>query len=157
MDNRFFISFFWSKQNSPRLCLDSEGNSLVVWDWQYPGDPNGRCFLFSSHKILQWLGERHQGGLQTVSRLSNFVVFMNIALNHHHHQNHHNNPHNHQVYSNSSRSRPGDTSTKGHSADSYPCLLLKKCTGSRTCIFVKYNIDKTHSKLKIVSFIFAFF
>ena len=66
---------FRSQLNCSRLCLDSEGNTLVVGDWQYPGDPNGRCLLFSSHQILQWLGERHQAGLRTVSRIGVDATF----------------------------------------------------------------------------------
>ena len=77
VDNRFtsLPHCLESKLNCSRLCLDSEGNTLVVGDWQYPGDPNGRCLLFSSHQILQWLGERHQAGLRTVSRIGVDATF----------------------------------------------------------------------------------
>lgn len=52
-----------------RFCKDTAGNSLVVGDCQYPGEPDGRILVFSSSWILDWLAERHLEGLETISRI----------------------------------------------------------------------------------------
>ena len=52
-----------------RFCRDTAGNSLLVGDYQYPGEPDGRILVFSSSWILDWLAERHLEGLHTISRI----------------------------------------------------------------------------------------
>ena len=51
------------------------GNSLIVGDFQYPGEPNGRIIVYSSSWILDWLGERHLEGLNTINRVGVDATF----------------------------------------------------------------------------------
>ena len=51
------------------------GNSLIVGDFQYPGEPNERILVYSSSWILDWLGERHLEGLNTIDRVGVDATF----------------------------------------------------------------------------------
>ena len=47
----------------PRFTRD-----LVLGDYQYPGEPNGRILVLGSPCIINWLVERERQGLVTVTR-----------------------------------------------------------------------------------------
>ena len=57
----------------PRFTQD-----LVLGDFQYPNEPNGRILVMGSPWMMQWLGERDRQDLQTITRW---------PVIHHHHQN----------------------------------------------------------------------
>jgi hypothetical protein len=58
-----------------RYFIDYKDNPLVVGDYQYPGEPNGRILVISSVDILEWLGQRQRDGLSTISRLAIDATF----------------------------------------------------------------------------------
>ena len=59
---------------SPRFTRD-----LVLGDYQYPGEPNGRILVLGSPWIINWLGERERQGLVTVTR-SVYITVIPIVI-----------------------------------------------------------------------------
>ena len=48
---------------------------LVLGDYLYPGEPNGRVLVLGSPWLMGWLEERDRGGLVSVTRLSIDATF----------------------------------------------------------------------------------
>ena len=54
----------------PRFSRD-----LVLGDYLYPGEPNGRVLVLGSPWLMGWLEERDRGGLVSITRLSIDATF----------------------------------------------------------------------------------
>ena len=66
------------------------GNPVVVGDYTYPGEEEGRFLLLSSTTLLGWLGARQDEGLRTISRINIDATFKVPPPPQHNHHNHHN-------------------------------------------------------------------
>ena len=62
-----------------RYTRDREGNSIVMGDYIYPGEPNGQIIVFSSTGVLHWLRERQENGLGSIKRIGVDATFKVIS------------------------------------------------------------------------------